>query len=154
MSRDSEPDLFRIAFARIVAATKVSGAHLRLKCAWPRKRRLSGVFRWMHIALFVAFSCLAPGMMPELRAGGLTVVICTDAGLSTVTLDENGQPVEALHDPCVWSVHAQAADLGTSRPTPTIAAFTDFKPEAEKSFAPTRQDRADQNRPRGPPRSL
>lgn len=154
MSRESEPGLFRVVFARVVAATMTPVANLRLNQARLRQRGVSRVIGWMHVALFAAFSCLAPGTMPELRAGGLTVVICTGAGLSTVTLDENGKPVEALHEPCVWSVHAQSADLATSRPPATTATFTDFKPEAARSFTPTRQDWADQNRSRGPPHIL
>ncbi len=142
ISRESEPDLSRSRCARRISAPTA------------RRRQFPRVLGWMHIALFTVFSCLAPGTMPEVRAGGLTVVICTGAGLTSVTLDENGQPLEVAHAPCEWSVPVQTADIVTSRPAPTVGTFAEFKPEATKSFAPTRQDKADQNRPRGPPHIL
>lgn len=149
----AESDLCRIAFARFIAATKYL-ACMASNCTSVLPGRLSGVFAWIHIALFLAFSGLAPGTMPELRAGGLTIVICHGAGLSTVTLDENGIPVESLHEPCEWSVHTQAVGISTPCPEPAIAVFHDFRPESAKSVVAVRQHWSGQNRPRGPPKVL
>jgi hypothetical protein len=72
-----------------------------------RRLRLPGA---CLVLLFAFYAGLAPGTMPAWMNGALTLVLCTGGETVTVTLDENGNPVERTHQRCDWSVQLLAAD--------------------------------------------
>lgn len=77
--------------------------------------RLVGAILVMIFAFHAGF---APGTMPAWADGALTLVLCTGGETITVTLDENGDPVERTHQRCDWSVHLLATDTGTQGDAP------------------------------------
>ncbi|MFN3210548.1 MAG: hypothetical protein ACE369_16400 [Roseovarius sp.] len=82
-------------------------------------RSVGLVLLWAFVSVFTAFSSFAPGTMPQFQPGGLTVVLCTGDAQRSITVDENGTPVEAEDVPCPWVTHAKAADPVTA---PILAA--------------------------------
>ncbi|MGK7654660.1 hypothetical protein ACSQ76_20365 [Roseovarius sp. B08] len=74
---------------------------------------------WAFLVVFTAYSSFAPGTMPQFQPGGITVVLCTGDAERSITVDENGTPVEAEDVPCPWVTHAKAADPAVA---PILAA--------------------------------
>lgn len=104
--------------------------------------------------LFMLFSLIAPGTMPEAQAGTITMVICTGLDTTTVTLDADGNPVETRHQMCDW------AGQGTLDRAPAIdfpaqvAHISAFVPKLTRVSQALAQLRPDRTRPRGPPPPL
>lgn len=67
-------------------------------------------FGAVFVLIFAFYAGLAPGTMPAWLNGGLTLVLCTGGETVTITLDENGDPVERTHERCDWSVQLLATD--------------------------------------------
>ena len=65
---------------------------------------------WAFLSVFTAYSSFAPGTMPKLQPGGLTVVLCTGGAPRSITVDETGTPAEAQDIPCPWVTHVQVDD--------------------------------------------
>lgn len=84
-------------------------------------RSIGLMLLWAFVSVFTAFSSFAPGTMPQFQPGGITVVLCTGDAQRSITVDENGTPVEAQDVPCPWVTHAKAADPAVS---PIVAAHT------------------------------
>ncbi|MEP4978123.1 hypothetical protein [Ascidiaceihabitans sp.] len=109
---------------------------------------------WVFCACFLAAASLAPGTMPQAQYGGFTVVLCTGDGPVTMTLDENGDPIEAQHAPCDWSAQVIAADVPLHAPLATPARLTAFVPNLEAPHVPVRFALVQPNPARGPPQTL
>ncbi|WP_299600001.1 hypothetical protein [uncultured Tateyamaria sp.] len=104
--------------------------------------------------LFMLFSLIAPGTMPEAQAGTITMVICTGLDTTTVTLDADGNPVEAQHQLCDWAGQAtldRAPAIDFPAHAAQISAFTPKLTRVSQALAQLRPDRT---RPRGPPAHL
>lgn len=92
-------------------------AHPRRRASGPsasaaRALRACGrALAWLHLALFLGYAALAAGTMAQRTADGIAVVLCTGEGTVTVTLDQNGNPVDAAHDPCAWAAAGAPATL-------------------------------------------
>ncbi|SMF76313.1 hypothetical protein SAMN06265365_13237 [Tistlia consotensis] len=55
---------------------------------------------WLVLAVFALRATVPLGYMPDLSAlgeGHFQIVVCTGAGIQTLEVDENGQPIEADH---------------------------------------------------------
>lgn len=101
--------------------------------------------------LFMLFSLIAPGTMPEAQAGTITMVICTGLETTTVTLDADGNPVDTQHQLCDWASQA-ALDRAPAMDFPAQAAhITAFAPKLTRASQALAQLRPDRTRPRGPP---
>ena len=131
-----------------------AGAVIAAPAARGLRQAMRPMLCWMQIALFAAIACLAPGTMPVVGPGGLTVVLCTDSGPVLLTVDANGDPVETQRAPCAWSVHAAFIDPGPPASAVTSAEFYAFAATPTRTIAENSRDWSDQNRPRGPPRFL
>lgn len=104
--------------------------------------------------LFTLFSLIAPGTMPEARAGTSTMVICTGLDTRTVTLNADGHPVETQHELCDWASQAKV-DHGSAIDFPVQAAhISAFAPKLTRVSHAIAQLRPDRTRPRGPPTHL
>ncbi|MDM8164654.1 hypothetical protein [Roseovarius sp.] len=116
-----------------------------------RRLRLPGA---CLVLLFAFYAGLAPGTMPAWMNGALTLVLCTGGETVTVTLDENGNPVERTHQRCDWSVQLLAAD--TAAPAPALPRPATAHPaEAEiRAFAARVAPPFLLQSPRAPPRLL
>jgi hypothetical protein len=113
--------------------------------------RTTALIRAAHVLLFVAFSCLTPGTMPAAQAGGLTLVLCTGDGTTTITLDAKGNPVEAQHAPCDWSAGMAHVALQSPLMVPAALQIRAYVPVVQAAALVTGQVARSQNRPRGPP---
>lgn len=120
--------------------------------ARPRRRlRPAGV---VLVLIFALYAGLAPGTMPAWMNGALTLVLCTGGETVTVTLDENGTPVERTHQRCDWSVQLLAAD--TAAPAPALPRPATAHPaDAEiRAFTARAASPFLLQSPRAPPRLL
>ncbi|WP_422032340.1 hypothetical protein [Roseovarius sp.] len=106
------------------------------------------------VLIFALYAGLAPGTMPAWMNGALTLVLCTGGETVTVTLDENGNPVERTHQRCDWSVQLLAAD--TAAPAPALPRPATAHPaDAEiRAFAARVAPPFLLQSPRAPPRLL
>lgn len=111
----------------------------------------TALVRAVHLLLFVAFSCLTPGTMPAAQAGGLTLVLCTGDGTTTVTLDADGNPVEAQHDRCDWSAGIAHGVLQSPLLVPAALQIRAYVPTVQTAALVTGQQGRSQNLTRGPP---
>ncbi|ASM73521.1 MULTISPECIES: hypothetical protein [Roseobacteraceae] len=117
-------------------------------------RKTTALVRAMHVLLFVAFSCLTPGTMPMAQAGGLTLVLCTGGGTTTVTLDAQGNPVEAGHSRCDWSAGLANVVLQSPLMVPSALQIRAYVPVINTAALVTAQVKRTQNHTRGPPAHL
>lgn len=107
---------------------------------------------WAMLLAALALAILPAGAMPARSAdGGLTLVLCSETGPVTVTLDpETGKPV-AARDRCFWSLaHPPAAVPGlvaAATPAPRAGAALGLEPGTQ-SRLPGPPGAA---LPRGPP---
>lgn len=111
----------------------------------------TALIRAAHVLLFVAFSCLTPGTMPTAQAGSITLVLCTGDGTTTVTLDADGNPVEAQHDRCDWSAGIAHAVLQSPLMVPAALQIRAYVPVTQTAALVTGQPQRTQNHTRGPP---
>ncbi|MCR8824998.1 hypothetical protein [Pseudosulfitobacter koreensis] len=113
--------------------------------------RATALIRAAHVLLFVAFSCLTPGTMPTAQAGVMTLVLCTGHGTTTVTLDANGDPVDAQHAPCDWSAGVAHAVLDAPLMVPAAQQIRAHVSTVQVAALVTGQVKRSQNLTRGPP---
>lgn len=109
---------------------------------------------WVFLAVFMACSSVAPGMMPSRHPSGITMVLCTSAGLTEVVIDANGKSHKVKHKVCDWSVNHAALDATALPFTPPRPHFAKLK----KPFTATQHvfsyNSVDRHRPRAPPITL
>lgn len=117
----------------------------------PLHAKTTALIRAVHVLLFVVFSCLTPGTMPAAQAGGFTLVLCTGDGTTTVTLDADGNPVEAQHDRCDWSAGIAHAVLQSPLMVPAALQIRAYVPVVLAAALVTGQPQRTQNHTRGPP---
>lgn len=104
--------------------------------------------------LFILFSLIAPGTMPEAQGGTITMVICTGLDTTTVMLDADGNPVETQHQMCDWAGQV-TLDRAPAIDFPAQAAhISAFAPKLTRVSQALAQLRPDRTRPRGPPTPL
>ncbi|KZY31644.1 hypothetical protein A3731_04555 [Roseovarius sp. HI0049] len=116
-----------------------------------RPSRLAGA---ALVLLFAVYAGLAPGTMPAWTKGGLTLVLCTGGETITVTLDENGDPVERTHERCDWSVQLLATETAPQA-TALLRLATAHPAEAGiRAFAARVAPPFLLQSPRAPPRLL
>lgn len=111
-------------------------------------------FGAFFVLVFALYAGFAPGTMPAWLNGGLTLVLCTGGETVTITLDENGDPVERTHERCDWSVQQLATETGAqghALPHVTIAHPADARLRA---FAARVAPPFLLQSPRAPPRLL
>lgn len=114
----------------------------------------TALIRAVHVLLFVVFSCLTPGTMPAAQTGGVTLVLCTGDGTTTVTLDADGNPVEAQHDRCDWSAGAAHVTLQSPLTVPVALQIRAYVPTVQTAALVAGQQGRTQNHTRGPPTLL
>ncbi|MBX2805300.1 MAG: hypothetical protein KTR19_04950 [Hyphomicrobiales bacterium] len=115
---------------------------------------LRWMLSWTLIAVFTLSSMVAPGVMPTVRSGGLTIVICTGDGLVQLRPDGDSQPVDEEQRACVWSIHTSAADIVRDLPETTSIDFHATLIDTPIEIAVADQFQSNQNRPRAPPHIL
>lgn len=109
-------------------------------------RRLFTFFFALLLALTSVTLAVGQHAMPQ----GRTMVICTDMGAQTVTLDANGNPVQSAHSciDCNAAPVAQALAPALQLPLPPLVAlgqWAQVEPVAAHSRTPP------QTHARGPP---
>ena len=117
----------------------------------PLHAKTTALIRAVHVLLFVVFSCLTPGTMPAAQAGGITLVLCTGDGTTTVTLDADGNPVQVPHDRCDWSAGIAHAVLQSPLMVPAALQIRAYVPTVPTVALVTGQPQRTQNHTRGPP---
>ncbi|WP_299607539.1 hypothetical protein [uncultured Tateyamaria sp.] len=110
--------------------------------------------RALFTLIFTLFSLIAPGAMPEANAGGITMVICTGLETTTVTLDADGNPLEAQHQLCDWAGQTALDSLPDTAFHAEAAEITAFAPNLTRVSTALALHRPDRTRPRGPPTPL
>ena len=63
------------------------------------------------VVLFAVMSTFASGTMLEKGEQGVSVVICTAAGVHTIQVDADGNPIAPQHTPCEWAAPSVAIDM-------------------------------------------
>lgn len=137
-----------ILFGQLLSLRTPKAAQLAYPCGLHR------LLCWINIVFFATFSCLAPGTMLQPQSTGLTVILCTGAGLASVTLDADGKPVEKQGTLCAWSINSPLADLTDPAQIGRDADYSTFIPAAIQASAATGRDWYDPGSPRGPPNFL
>ena len=109
-------------------------------------RRLLTFFFAFLLALTSVTLAAGQHAMPQ----GRTMVICTDMGTQTVTLDANGNPVQPAHSciDCSAAPVAQALAPALQLPLPPLVALV-YLPHADAVAAHSRTP--PQTHARGPP---
>lgn len=109
-------------------------------------RSLSTVFFAALLALTSVTLAVGQHAMPQ----GMTMVICTDIGAQTVTLDANGNPVQPAHSciDCNAAPSAQALAPALQLPLPPLVA-RGYLAHVDAVTAPSRTP--PQTHARGPP---
>lgn len=75
-----------------------------------RKMKTRKAVAAMLLLPLVVFSFFSAGTMPGYSKQGFEIVICSGSGLTTVTVDADGQPVETeAYKTCEWSMLLHAA---------------------------------------------
>ena len=109
-------------------------------------RRLLTFFFALLLALTSVTLAVGQHAMPQ----GRTMVICTDMGTQTVTLDANGNPVQPAHSciDCNAAPVAQALAPALQLPLPPLVALG-YLARADAATVPSRTP--PQTHARGPP---
>lgn len=110
--------------------------------------------RTVFTLFFTLFSLIAPGAMPEAKAGTITMVICTGLDTMTVTVDADGNPVETQHQLCDWAGQGAVDRVPDITFHTEAAQITAFAPKLTHASAALSRHRPDRTRPRGPPSFL
>jgi hypothetical protein len=104
----------------------------------------------LFFALLLSLTSVTLAVGQHAMPQGMTMVICTDIGAQTVTLDANGNPVQPAHSciDCNAAPSAQALAPALQLPLPPLVALGNLA-QAEPVAAPSRTQ--PQAHARGPP---
>ncbi len=74
---------------------------------------LRTVVKLVLLLQFLAVSSIPQGMMTDVSAGSLTLVICTTDGIKEITVSNSGKQENSENNDCVFSVHVDQTLTGT-----------------------------------------
>ena len=104
----------------------------------------------LFCALLLSLTSVTLAVGQHAMPQGMTMVICTDLGAQTVTLDANGNPVQPAHSciDCNAAPSAQALAPALQLPLPPLVALGNLA-QSEPVAVPSRTP--PQTHARGPP---
>lgn len=112
---------------------------------------LKRMFLCAVLLAFLVKALIPAGFMPGSVQAGTPVVICSDYGMKTIHIDENGQPVSVPSgENCTYSMNGTMVEpeLSAAAVVPTVFAVAFVLQEKQFLLSPVRYH---DYSPRGPP---